>query len=463
MRIVPVTAGYAPTINLFPAVTNENAEIAYLRDTTNAVKQAQETKIATVGNEWTNLTQHLDFSTWDGNAHFLFEGKTIGRGELQARVRCGDMILAEDAISIELRKASQFAETYRVGVLTGMTWDTIVESSYCQETNFAAWAETQDPVSCPWNGGDDIVLFVHGWNMSQSEKDSWTDTVVKRLYWTGYLGRTVSFQWPTLDGFSGLLSALSDSQHFDNSEFRAWQSGSPFAELMEALSARGQVTILAHSMGNVVALEGLKKYNGAIVRNYIALQGALGAEFWQGGIYLENASNCCEASWADLSFPDTPNIMGFFALGQPPSQPYSASIQSKVANFANFFNYEDYALKKWEICNRMKPDQYVGYNFGYFPSSEPDAPYVDLSDQTYFNRGTNRLSVYVDIQRYQIFSYAAQCRSKALGQLNVTGFAPSDLNYLFGFNGAHYSHSREFRSDIVRELPFWGRIRDLMR
>jgi len=65
----------------------------------------------------------------------------------------------------------------------------------------------------------------------------------------------------------------------------------------------------------------------------------------------------------------------------------------------------------------------------------------------------------VERQRFQIFSYIMQSRSLALGQVAIPGLTDSiDLEDEFGYDGAHYGHSREFRSNIVRERVVWKRI-----
>ena len=65
------------------------------------------------------------------------------------------------------------------------------------------------------------------------------------------------------------------------------------------------------------------------------------------------------------------------------------------------------------------------------------------------------------ITRFQIFSYITQSRSLALGQSAMPAngvFGASHNLQSFGYDGAHYSHSREFRSDIVRERGVWKLI-----
>jgi hypothetical protein len=70
------------------------------------------------------------------------------------------------------------------------------------------------------------------------------------------------------------------------------------------------------------------------------------------------------------------------------------------------------------------------------------------------------LELWDETQRYQIFAYCAESRSKALGKVrsSVTGFESWDLNANMRYNNKRYSHSREFRSNVGMETPFWKNV-----
>ena len=64
--------------------------------------------------------------------------------------------------------------------------------------------------------------------------------------------------------------------------------------------------------------------------------------------------------------------------------------------------------------------------------------------------------------RFEIFSFCLESRSRALGVVTgrVAGFG-TDINLMgtsYGYNEKHYSHSRQFRSNIVDENAYWGVI-----
>ena len=92
----------------------------------------------------------------------------------------------------------------------------------------------------------------------------------------------------------------------------------------------------------------------------------------------------------------------------------------------------------------------------------------------YYDEGDGIIDTYIDstgdqfrhsqqkllfpANEFEIYSYAAQARSRALGVLSgIAGFSSFNLQG-FGYNSAHYSHSRQFRSNIVDEKGYWSKV-----
>jgi hypothetical protein len=43
-----------------------------------------------------------------------------------------------------------------------------------------------------------LVVFVHGWRMTENDYQSFSSTMFKRLWWQSYKGRFAALRWPTL-------------------------------------------------------------------------------------------------------------------------------------------------------------------------------------------------------------------------------------------------------------------------
>ena len=116
----------------------------------------------------------------------------------------------------------------------------------------------------------------------------------------------------------------------------------------------------------------------------------------------------------------------------------------------------------WERNNVVKPDGNADYYFSYSGNESYYSEGVD-----HFFGGPNieeePLSLTVERERYMTFAYAAESRSRALGQTVNGRFNDWDLELPtsqggMGYDEQHYAHSREFRSNIMAESIYWSRV-----
>jgi hypothetical protein len=247
------------------------------------------------------------------------------------------------------------------------------------------------------------------------------------------------FQWPTYTG----------SLTYDASEIRAWRSGQALNNRIASLNASypGQVRVIAHSMGNVVMGEALRLFSTSVVHTYIAAQAAIPAHCYD---------NTIAGYWTGFS---TPNIYAQYSSGLPPDAPYLAANSSHAGAMVQYFNVQDYALGWWENNNQMKPD----LNYGYTDGDNDDDSYLPyLGDRFYYDSPLpfDERTLTIPGDRFEIFARVAESRSRALGrESSVNGFGTARNLQNWGYNAAHYSHSREFRSNVADEDLFWTAVR----
>jgi hypothetical protein len=298
---------------------------------------------------------------------------------------------------------------------------------------------------------NNYILFVQGWNLAPWEKDAFAETAFKRLYWQGYKGRFGAFQWPTGYGFSGIISAIVDADNFDNSEFKAWSSGTGLLGVLNALNGSypGHVYLIAHSMGNVAAGEALRlSGSNQIVNTYVAMQAAVASHAYDPTTDVRtNDLNCYGIGYRSHA----PN---YYASYYTNGAPCYFNETAGAGNYINFFNMEDYALAQWEIDEDFKPDAYAGFSYNsaanrfYLTGTELDFPQ----------------------HTYLIFPYCATAFCYGLGeQANVGGAflslgEPNQLNLdaTFDFGNTHAGHSAEFNSDNTSQTDFWNKLLDQM-
>ena len=379
---------------------------------------------------------------------FIFEGRQEGTGSLTFIVKLNGNEICRKSVILELHEMPWFYDLYSVEVSFGNNWDVYVGSD----------ASKRMPIAGYHPATDENFLLVHGWNMTDPEKTQWPETVFKRLWWQGYQGSVSAFSWPTLSGINNLGNVIADPGNFDDSEFRSWLSSDALIGVFNTLNAGGKLRVMAHSMGNVVTSEAIHRYAGVNLHTYIACQAAFSAQFYDNTVAA--MSPCKYQSMA--SFPDTPDVMGHFWTGDATTNSYMMNGNLHVNNMQNYYNPQDWALDKWEINNVFRPDG-VLYLFGYFGSVNH---YDDFNDKFFRGPLSNPYeTLYITVPRdsYTIFSYCAESRSRALGQAANGKFQNWKLNEPIanggmGYDTQHYSHSREFRSDIPDEWKFWKRV-----
>ena len=209
----------------------------------------------------------------------------------------------------------------------------------------------------------------------------------------------------------------------------------------------GQIRVIAHSMGNVVMCEALRLCTSPVVHTYLAAQAAISAHCYDNSI---------GNYWNSFT---TPNVYGHYTSGNSSATPYLGDNSTKAGCLVQYFNTMDYALGAWQINNEMKPDLNYYYTEGDANRDTYDAV---SGDRFYYDSilPFDERTLDFPADRFEIFSRSAESRSRALGRSpSVSGFDPHRDLQEFGYDGAHYSHSREFRSNISAEWLFWEAVK----
>lgn len=127
---------------------------------------------------------------------------------------------------------------------------------------------------------DKVIVFIHGYRLPPWERQTFAETALKRLYWQQFGGRMLLVSWPTEYVATDFGQAF-NPRNYDRSEWVARTVGAKFLPaVITSLNGRfntnsTNITVLCHSMGNIVLAEAVRAMNGASVANtYIALQSA---------------------------------------------------------------------------------------------------------------------------------------------------------------------------------------------
>ena len=454
LKWTDVSSG-SPAVRLFKAVETDGGN-AYLFASATATLQVDQTAGTgahglAVGSliEGTNpvalpTALFANLSESQPKTYLLFEGCRAGKGQLKLVIldQNGQPIGEGPGVWLELKQPHEFVERYTAGDQSLGTVGALTH--YTPSATFGA-PTTEDE--------RDYVLYVHGYNMEDPEKQRWIETAFKRLYLLGYKGRVGGFSWPCAFG-------LIDQIRFDESEERAWQAGVRLLEHLQNLKNAGyRVHVIAHSQGNVVTGEALRLWRAAgnataLVSTYIASQAAVAAHSYNAAAplmpdYEQSTPNVYAVYWRagdSARFPQT------WPATNPP---YFANsiVQSAAGRWVNFYNPQDYALTaanggttSWETDQRWKPNNFYSWSVtnGFFKGLVPFETSYSFPDD-----------------RYTIFSFCAEARSVAVGT-NATGgvFGPNgvDLEAQFGYGRAHLWHSAQFRSFMAARQQYWAEL-----
>jgi hypothetical protein len=436
---------------------------------------------------------------------FLFCGRDAGRGQLVATIRKNGQIVCElPPVFLEILDIKDMYERWTVGEANGgdpgvlpLKVNRAIASGYLPAGNSRPFEYKPEH-----REDKNYILHVHGWNMNLEEKDMFSDTAYKRLFWQGYKGRFGTFQWPTTHTFGALVaddtavkallstgySATTDYTNYDRGEWTAWRSALGLKRLLQRLnvSNTGSVYMFAHSMGNVVAGEALRiaaedGLNG-LVNTYVASQAAIPVHVYAGDqvgvllqpeVFVPNDWTVTVASMLDGGFPETANIYKNWLLSN------DAAVDRRI----NFYNTNDYALWHdiWEANQFFKPDhadipdQYWNYDY----DGDPLSPVVVNG----FSKTNVQTNEHVTLQigsssavadRHEIMSFAAESWSCALGSVAVaTGAFDGNVDLAgFGYTGeriwpadpvarpysAHKWHSAQFRSTNMLQKGYWHEL-----
>jgi uncharacterized membrane protein len=395
------------------------------------------------------------------NLYFLFEGVARGKGRLVLKLLQNGQTLAEyPPLYLELKDVKDMYERWTVGDVTEVNTSVFSSLDYQVWPTDAAtqvFGPSQTAMPDPTRDAEkDYILMVHGWNASPFSKDYVGDTAFKRLFWQGYTGRFGLFRWPTFY-FTGDVPPV---HHFDASEHRAWASSLGLLNLITQLNNgpfSGRIRLTAHSMGNVVASEALRRSeSGQIVHTYIASQAAIPA-------------HCFDATTSLMTFapglgPSTPDVYAYYWQPGATSQPHQWQSENrpsymqpdymlgKAERYFNYYNDGDFALRVWQFDQQSKPDN----SYKYIDNGSPPT--------TGFRRKIGSSVTWLTFpgDTYEIFAWGAESRSFALGAQFVRGVVADGEGRNVDLSGPPFNygrtskfHSAQFYDTNARRGDYW--------
>jgi hypothetical protein len=463
------TSGGSPSVKVYRASNEVDESKDYIWNKSKATSQSSgqlnSHSIATVSGGSTvwlpaNALQNVNGGQ---NPYLLFEGAAKGSGQLCLVIKMGSGSSEAEGPGVWLKLMDVEEMFASVQGTPGMPYPNPPE--FTNEpprpaTGFEniSWTGRgqfeQDP-----DETNEAIIMVHGWNMTDPDRRTFSESFFKRLWWKGYKGRFATFAWPTYNVDDDILGFL--PAHYNKSEYVAWKYGPALKAYVNSIS-KGSKNVCAHSMGNVVMASALK--SGLSVNSYVAMEAAI-----PSGCYDASAGNNNYTPFTSLDQSNPTPIHANPDLG------YRGLMDGVSGNFHNFHSENDFALATGRALNGNLNTSWEGNQIDYKPDHSPgvyfDRDYKFFSTQAqgqkcqYWWNGdgsagsAQRLRYVTD--HHEVMAFIARPQSRALGVQSTAGFTNFDLkdsSLRYPFGTVRTEHSGQYQRPIQKTHFFFNML-----
>ena len=255
-----------------------------------------------------------------------------------------------------------------------MFWQTELPLQICPVAslyatiNLRGMSASNDNLSHPWNRNDvPNVVFLHGFNVSEDAARSWHAEIFKRLYQTGV---EMNFYGVTWRGDEALFETTGlPALHYHLNVYNAFQTAPILAQTLAHLPPASGLSIMAHSLGNMVVSEAICQY-GLRPDNYLLLNAAIPVEAFDATLRnpVTHQNTLVPMDWRDY---DSRTYASYwhqlFSDTEPQSKMTWAGLFENISqvapntNLYNFYSFEDEVFELMpNIENGILPSQYRG-------------------------------------------------------------------------------------------------------
>ncbi len=142
-------------------------------------------------------------------------------------------------------------------------------------------------------------VFVHGFNIDGRRARGWNAEVFKRLYQLGSHARFVGVTW---NGATGQQLPSGSYTDYHQAVVHAFQTGDALADRLTSSGVTGDVTIAAHSLGNMVVSQAIQS-GGFVPARYYLINAAVPLESYHlGSVGPGDVAGMTNTGWQDAPF-----------------------------------------------------------------------------------------------------------------------------------------------------------------
>lgn len=306
----------------------------------------------------------LDVSA-KGRGMVLLEGKFINHEPLMVEIRDnGGASVAEIEFPLKIAKVE---EMYRHVDLRTVPLNP--DGSDAGNVPSPLGTKTDDPgYSYPdklTNGK--YFVFVHGYNVNEEKARGWFAEIFKRLHQMGSRARFVGVSWRGDAGLGGIDNPSNSNTflelniNYHKPVFFALQTGDALREALN-FTGKADMTIAAHSLGNMVVSHAIAQKNGLSPNRYYMIDAAVAAEAYDSASTQTQRYHMLEKDW------------------KPQLEVYGGSLKATSARWYELFDDTDHRsdLKWVDRFAKVTQKAYHFYSTGEEVLQNP-APKMDTA------------------------------------------------------------------------------------
>jgi uncharacterized membrane protein len=440
------TTGY-PTIKVWENLST-NGGIQYLTDTNVArqfltLRYPGEVAWTETYLIPTNFWQDMRISATNSTGYLLFEGCSPGKGQLVLTINKPDGTEIAEVASVWL-DLEEVSSMYEQAIITDNTTGAI--------SDWTSTLTVKNPLPARPGEDQNLIVMVHGINVTLLDWDVESDTVFKRLFWSGFQGKFATVRWPCEMIYDWSILKTRTTV-FNQSEIKAYKAGSAMKTYVDQLHTRFpdyRLHLFVHSQGNPVVSEAIKQ--GAAFDTYILTQGALPASAYDVDAPTYSTLTTAESIYATPEWQP----MGYRGI-------YTNS--NFTGRIVNFYNRLDPVLDWWVRDQAAgKPNGYAEYLLQLIPPLAPVSPFYSYDGANGWYNTTAKSGSYMVTDPQESRAMVSRSLTLPIGQSGPEfghGVIQSavDLHAHFHFADTSFDdHSAQWAWPIQTTRPYFQQV-----
>jgi len=230
-----------------------------------------------------------------GSGVILLEGRDVFKGALQLEISDGTTVLFRSDLNLSLAGVENMFRHLNLIQELSYKGAPALEDAVAGGSTTRGGEKTRpgEPLNYPDSEADGpnnpnpkYVVWVHGFNVNGQQARAWHSEMFKRLYWAGSKARFVGVSWY---GFDGQVPLADTSLDYHSNVDHAFSTAMVFGPRLKPLVGNLPVTVIAHSLGNMLVSSYLSDYHLSLaagqrpnIVNYLMLNAAVPLEAYLG-------------------------------------------------------------------------------------------------------------------------------------------------------------------------------------